>query len=156
MSIQFESDDETVGDDNFLCEWSKTLVGYGEKVGKTLRTADICGKLIQEAGFEDVSEKWYKVPVGPWAKDKRMKEIGFWNYHFCMEGCEGWALYAEQLAVDDRLLLELEVLLELLLYDRVLPQIVALGEIKDDEECQCEDDARLCSHGLREQVGHCD
>ena len=22
-----------------------------------------------------------------------MKQIGMWNYHYCYEGCEGWALY---------------------------------------------------------------
>lgn len=22
-----------------------------------------------------------------------MKEIGMWNHHYCLEGCEGWALF---------------------------------------------------------------
>lgn len=22
-----------------------------------------------------------------------MKQIGMWNYHYCLEGCEGWALF---------------------------------------------------------------
>ena len=75
-------------------QWSQTLLESGERIGQTLRTADLCGQYIREAGFEDVEEKWFKVPVGPWAKDPKLKEIGKWNCHYCMEGCEGWALYA--------------------------------------------------------------
>ena len=94
MSIVFTSDDGTVDDHNFMAEWSRTFIEFGEKSGRTMRIADLCGDLIREAGFEDVKETWYKVPVGPWPKDKRLKEIGLYSYHYCNEGCEGWALYA--------------------------------------------------------------
>lgn len=25
--------------------------------------------------------------------EQSMKELGIWNFHYCFEGCEGWALY---------------------------------------------------------------
>jgi len=34
---------------------------------------------MEEAGFVNVVEKKTRVPVGKWAKDKRMKEWGVWN-----------------------------------------------------------------------------
>lgn len=94
MNIVFTSDDGTVDDDNFMAEWSRTMIEFGEKSGRTMRIADMCGDLIREGGFEDVEETWYKGPVGPWPKEKRLKEIGLYNYHYCNEGCEGWELYA--------------------------------------------------------------
>lgn len=24
---------------------------------------------------------------------QKQKEIGYWNYHYCLSGCEGWALF---------------------------------------------------------------
>lgn len=111
MSIEFTSDDGTVGPDHIMAQWSKTFIEAGEIMGKTFRIADNSSRWMQEAGFEDVHEKWYKVPVGRWTRDKvkytagawdarsdkctmqTLKQIGFWNYHYCLQGCEGWALY---------------------------------------------------------------
>ena len=93
MSIEFKSDNSTVNDDHIMAQWSKTFIEAGERVGKSFYTADNAAKLIREAGFTEVQEQWYKVPVGPWMEDKKMKEIGYWNLLYCLQGCEGWALY---------------------------------------------------------------
>ncbi|KAG7131306.1 Secondary metabolism regulator LAE1 like protein [Verticillium longisporum] len=31
---------------------------------------------MQDAGFEDVKEVVYRIPIGPWAKDPALKELG--------------------------------------------------------------------------------
>lgn len=116
MSIMFTSDDGSVSGDHIMPQWSQTFIDCGEQIGKTFLITSRASRLIREAGFEDVEEKWYKVPVGPWAKDKvceaakflqtderdrrsdsglpqNLKTIGFWNYHYCNSGAEGWALY---------------------------------------------------------------
>lgn len=93
MSIEFKSDDGTVGPDHIMAQWSRTFIEAGDKLGKTFKIADEAAKLIKEAGFTDVEERWYKLPVGPWTKDKKLKEIGRYNLLYCLEGCEGWALY---------------------------------------------------------------
>lgn len=93
MSIEFTSDDGSVDENHFMAEWSRTFLKFPDYTGKTLKIADTCANLIREAGFVDVEERTYKLPVGVWPKDPKLKEIGYWNYHYCMEGCEGWALY---------------------------------------------------------------
>src|SRR5947207_772694 len=67
MSIEFTSDDGTVGPDHFMAQWSRTFIEAGDKMGKTFRIADNAAQLIRDAGFTDVRESWYKVPVGPWS-----------------------------------------------------------------------------------------
>ena len=48
---------------------------------------------IRKAGFVDIHEKKYKWPIGPWPKDKQLKEAGMVNYSHWMSGLEGWCMY---------------------------------------------------------------
>ena len=70
MDIRFTSDDGTVGPDHIMAEWSRTFIDAGERIGKTFKIANNSARLLQEAGFKDVHETWFKVPVGGWTKDK--------------------------------------------------------------------------------------
>lgn len=36
-------------------------------------------ELLTEGGFENVTEKVWKVPIGIWPKDRKMKTIGLYN-----------------------------------------------------------------------------
>jgi hypothetical protein len=37
--------------------------------------------------------KTFKWPIGPWPKDKRLKEIGAYNRLGWEDGIEGWAMF---------------------------------------------------------------
>lgn len=65
----------------------------GEKFGKSFKAVYDLGSLVKNAGFEDVHEAWYKVPVGGWSSDKHLKELGRWNLLHCTQGAEGWGLF---------------------------------------------------------------
>ncbi|RYO55623.1 hypothetical protein AA0113_g8709 [Alternaria arborescens] len=93
ISIMFKSEDGTVTEDHFMAQWSKILLGAAEKIGKTFAIYDFNREMITQAGFVDVVEKKYKVPVGTWPRDPKMKELGQWNLLFCLEGLESWSLY---------------------------------------------------------------
>ena len=92
MSIQFQSDDGTVTDDHILAVWSRTFIEAGERFGKTFRIADLAKVYLEEAGFTNVEEHRFKLPVGGWSRDKRLKKLGRWNLLHCEEGIEGWAM----------------------------------------------------------------
>lgn len=70
MSIIFTSDDGSVGPGHIMSEWSQTFIDVGESVGKTFLITSRATQLIEEAGFQDVETKWFKVPVGIWPKDR--------------------------------------------------------------------------------------
>lgn len=93
ISIQFKSEDGSVTEDHFMAQWSKTLLFAAEQLGKTFAIYDFNEDLIREAGFIDVQKQTFKVPVGPWPRDPKMKELGQWNKLFCLEGLESWSLY---------------------------------------------------------------
>lgn len=92
MSIEFRSDDGTVTDNHVLAVWSKTFIAAGERFGKTFRIADLAKGYIEGAGFQNVVERRYKLPIGTWSKDKNLKRLGHWNQVHCLEGIEGWAM----------------------------------------------------------------
>lgn len=92
MSIQFRSDDNTVTDDHVLSVWSRLFIGIGEKIGKTFQIAERAKGYMEEAGFENVTERRFKLPIGPWSKDKKLKKLGMWNLVHCESGIEGWAM----------------------------------------------------------------
>lgn len=113
MSIEFRSDDGTVTDDHVLAVWSKTFIEAGERLGKTFRIADLAQGYIKEAGFQNVTEERFKLPVGPQSKDKRLKQLGMWNLAHCEEGIEGWsmALLTRVMGVSSQNLTLLDVVL---------------------------------------------
>ena len=48
---------------------------------------------MTDAGFQEVTEVRYKLPIGGWSKDKKLKEIGMYNRLCWEQGIEGWCLY---------------------------------------------------------------
>lgn len=93
ISIMFKSEDGSVTEDHFMVQWSKTLLYAAEQLGKTFAIYDFNREMITQAGFVDVVEKKFKIPVGTWPSDPKMKELGQWNTLFCLEGLESWSLY---------------------------------------------------------------
>jgi hypothetical protein len=93
IDIMIMSDDGSVTKDHFMAQWSQTLLEAAEMTGKTLTSYDTMVDQIKAAGFEDVHEKKFKMPIGGWSSDPKMKQVGRWNLLFCFEGADNWALY---------------------------------------------------------------
>lgn len=70
MSIMFTSDDGSVSEGHIMPQWSQTFIDCGEQIGKTFLITNKASQWIRDAGFEDVKEQWFKVPVGSWPKNK--------------------------------------------------------------------------------------
>ncbi|RDW86014.1 hypothetical protein BP5796_04339 [Coleophoma crateriformis] len=73
-----KSDDGTGENAHAFNDWSTKVNEAAASFGKVF---DIQAQAqnMTNAGFVDVVDKTYKVPVGPWAKDKKAKELG--RYH---------------------------------------------------------------------------
>jgi hypothetical protein len=61
-------------------------------MGKEFSIVDHSAKYMASAGFEDMQERRFKLPVGPWSSDRRMKQIGLCNHYYMLEGLEGMCL----------------------------------------------------------------
>ncbi|KZM27185.1 hypothetical protein ST47_g1708 [Ascochyta rabiei] len=93
MSIQFKSDDGTLAPDHVLSQWSDVFHEASTRFGKSFYEIWNLSTYAKHAGFVDVLENVYKVPVNGWPADPRMKELGRWNFLHCTQGAEGWGLF---------------------------------------------------------------
>jgi hypothetical protein len=64
----------------------------GEITGQSFTVADTMKSDIEKAGFVNVVEQIFKVPLGGWAADPKLKELGLWALLSFDTGLEGYAL----------------------------------------------------------------
>jgi hypothetical protein len=76
--------------------------GYGRFVDLCIEGFRACGvdplsmernkELLLEAGFQDVQEKVWKVPIGPWPRDPKLKKAGLYNRAIMCDALQAVAL----------------------------------------------------------------
>ncbi|KAK2738966.1 methyltransferase domain-containing protein [Colletotrichum kahawae] len=70
------SDDDSFDRAIWTKEWVTKLDDASKTYGKQINVARFHKQWMIEAGFEDVQELVYRIPIGPWAKDSALKELG--------------------------------------------------------------------------------
>jgi hypothetical protein len=61
--------------------------------GRDFQISSKMKQLIEEAGFVDVQEQKVKLPLGPWASDSKMKDLGRFFERFYKTGLQGWLMH---------------------------------------------------------------
>ena len=65
----------------------------GLKAGVNLRTSiDFLTASLEKAGFVDCKVLEFKLPIGPWPKQKRLRDAGLLQLSAMLEGIEGLSL----------------------------------------------------------------
>jgi len=52
------------------------FIEAGRRFGRDLEKVNALKQYMEDAGFVDVHEEIYKVPIGPWAKGKEVQGTG--------------------------------------------------------------------------------
>lgn len=47
---------------------------------------------MKEAGFTNITRHKFKIPIGPWAKDPKQKDVGMYNLVQHLQGLEAFSL----------------------------------------------------------------
>ncbi|UQC81419.1 methyltransferase domain-containing protein [Colletotrichum lupini] len=55
---------------------------------------------VRDLGFQNVEHRHYKIPIGPWAKDPSLKDIGMGNLIQMLEGLDAFTLKLFSTALD--------------------------------------------------------
>ncbi|KAL9572165.1 hypothetical protein ACKAV7_003653 [Fusarium commune] len=76
VDARFESDDGTLDKGPNAKLWMKHLIEACAKFGKPVDCADKWKDRLIKAGFVDVQQEVRKLPIGPWPKDPKLKELG--------------------------------------------------------------------------------
>jgi SAM-dependent methyltransferase len=93
FDLNFSSDDDTIPADSKVKEWEALWNQAVESVGMTGRCdPQKMAEQMKEAGFINVTVRGYKMPLGPWPKDKRLRESGQYNLVGVSEGLTGLSI----------------------------------------------------------------
>lgn len=92
-SVIYRSDDGSLPADSLLADWGQKFERMGAKADRPFNTFDTMRANIEAAGFTNVQEKIYKVPIGTWPKHRLYRDAGRLNEEQFRAGMEGYALY---------------------------------------------------------------
>ncbi|KAF1817550.1 SAM dependent methyltransferase [Eremomyces bilateralis CBS 781.70] len=92
LSIHTHCDDGSLPDDSVFHKWAHLFIEIGQKIGRTFEVAESAPEWLKAAGFVNVTNQTIKVPLGPWAKEKHLKELGLWSRVYLENNLEGFAL----------------------------------------------------------------
>lgn len=89
---EIHSDDDTIPENSSLLDVCKLFFTMGDAMGTPINAPTTWKGRMERAGFVDVKETVYKVPMGPWPKTKRFKEIGAFENVSIVEGLEAYMM----------------------------------------------------------------
>ena len=70
------SEDTSLTSDNHMVQMMEHLLEACDKLGRTMDPAPSFTKWTTEAGFQRINEQRFRLLIGSWPKDERLKEIG--------------------------------------------------------------------------------
>ena len=93
VEINARCDDDTRNPESHLERLANLSKDMSEAHGVDFRIADTMSARMAEAGFTDVKEAKYKLPLGWWSADPRYKEIGKFYERYFKTGLQGWLMH---------------------------------------------------------------
>ncbi|KAF5501407.1 Secondary metabolism regulator LAE1 [Colletotrichum siamense] len=90
--FNYYSDDGTLTEKHQFKQWSKSLVSALESIGRDPCPGPKLKGWVKDAGFQEISHKRLKVPVGPWPKDQWYRDLGAMNLTQLLNGLEGFSM----------------------------------------------------------------
>ncbi|KAL1963736.1 hypothetical protein VTN77DRAFT_7802 [Rasamsonia byssochlamydoides] len=89
---QATSDDDTINQAVHLKLWQDKINEASEIFGKPFMASLEHKQRMLDAGFVDVTQDTYKVPMGTWPKNKKLKELGRFQLLQMLEAVEPFSL----------------------------------------------------------------
>lgn len=85
-------DDGTMDSSYAFAEWTATQDKAAMILGRPLRIANKLKRWYEQAGFVDVHEEIYKLPVNSWPKDPQFKMLGRFTESNWLDGLQAFSL----------------------------------------------------------------
>jgi hypothetical protein len=92
FNLMYYSDDGTLNENHETAKWLKALLDGARMIGRDPCPGPKLEDWVNAAGFENVVHQKFKLPIGPWPKDPKLKEVGLFNLTQILSGLEGFSL----------------------------------------------------------------
>ncbi|KAL7763093.1 hypothetical protein ACKLNR_006451 [Fusarium oxysporum f. sp. zingiberi] len=92
---RMDCDDGSITERSAMHQWGKFFVEGGKKIGRSFTIVEdgVQRSAMEKAGFVNLEERDFKVPIGGWPKDPKMKEIGKYAQATLEQDIEGYVLF---------------------------------------------------------------
>jgi SAM-dependent methyltransferase len=68
-----------------LDQWYNYIVAGGAAMGRNLSMVRLYRGWLEEIGFVNVQERFFRWPINTWPRDPHLKKLGFWFQHDLLE-----------------------------------------------------------------------
>ncbi|KAH7171324.1 S-adenosyl-L-methionine-dependent methyltransferase [Dactylonectria macrodidyma] len=97
IDLETRSENPNVSDDDghIFRQWRDLFFAAGDKINRTFKIARD-GQMeakMRAAGFVDVRHRQWKVPIGGWPRDPKLKRVGHYNGMFIDQSLDGFAVF---------------------------------------------------------------
>ena len=95
LSVDAMSDDGSLAPDSYVRQWCENQEKGFASIGSSLLMAG--GQMkgwMEEAGFVNVVVREFKLPIGQWPKDEKLRECGAFQLVAMLEGIQGLTIAA--------------------------------------------------------------
>lgn len=92
VDINIHSEDKSLADDDPLRVWNQNCQKAIAVDDRSFSPGPHIRRWMEEAGYVNVKEYPFKLPIGVWPKDKDHKDVGALNYMQMVEGLEAYSL----------------------------------------------------------------
>lgn len=93
MDLQILTDDDSLPKDSYVKKWCENCEEGMQKMGNTLRiTGHQLAEKMRKAGFINVTVQQFKIPIGTWPADPKMRETGTFQLVAMLDGLQGLTL----------------------------------------------------------------
>lgn len=86
-------DDNTLSPDSPLVHWVREMGAAAEKCDRPVVMVEGVLEAYKEVGFVDVRHRVFKMPLGGWPKDERLKALGILWQRQMLQGLSGFSYW---------------------------------------------------------------
>lgn len=88
---QLMSDHHPISPDNAMQKWFFDMRRASLMANRPIHVAPLLKQMFIDAGFVDVHEKVYKIPLNGWPRGHRLKRVGEMWHHSMRDGLSGFS-----------------------------------------------------------------
>ncbi|KPM38300.1 hypothetical protein AK830_g8276 [Neonectria ditissima] len=97
IDLETRSENPRVAEDSshIFKKWRDLFWQAGDRIGRTFKIARD-GKMergMRDAGFVDAQHRQWKLPIGGWPQDPKLKQVGLHNVMFIDQSLDGFAVF---------------------------------------------------------------
>ena len=93
LDVDARTDDGSFPPDSWIRKWCENQELAAQKAGLTLRiSGESLRRQMESAGFTNIIVREFKIPIGPWPEDRKMRNIGAYQLVAMLEGLESLTL----------------------------------------------------------------